>query len=61
MTNQTCVHSWLCGEAVDGKVPAVCKRCGAKMEFEALLDLRFFCRNYPATQADMRELEGARG
>ena len=29
-----CVHHWRCADAADGKVPAVCLKCGAETIFE---------------------------
>ena len=28
-----CVHHWVLGEALDGNIPATCKRCGADKGF----------------------------
>lgn len=33
MSEQTCVHHWLCGQMVGGLTPGVCKRCGAERVF----------------------------
>jgi len=50
-----CVHYWVCGEAEGGKVPAVCKRCGAKTQFAEYLSKNAAMRHYaqPLVASDL--------
>ena len=35
-----CQHNWVCSETKDGKIPAVCKRCGEETEFSPFVIAR---------------------
>jgi len=32
-TSVSCVHHWLLGDPMEGRIPATCKRCGASKGF----------------------------
>jgi len=37
-TDTACCHHWLLGQPIDGVVPAVCRKCGLRRGYPAVLD-----------------------
>ena len=37
-TDTACCHHWLLGQPIDGVVPAVCRKCGQRRGYPAVLD-----------------------
>ena len=37
-TEEACCHHWLLGQPINGTVPAVCRKCGQRRGYPAVLD-----------------------